>query len=712
MVAEAHVETLVHSGAPAQTSAPPRWQNAGRLRRALVFIGVFGQSIAATCALRSVLPYRGDLWLERAILAVFFVLFSWISSGFWVALFGFVIRRLGGDRFSPSTWLAETSRSLPLARTALLVPIFHEDVERTFAGIRSTWRDLQRSGGADSFELFILSDSRNPQHWLREREAWHALRVELGMPPIHYRRRGVNLNRKTGNIGDFLRRWGRSFRYAIVMDADSVMSGETLVRLVRLMEASPRTGILQTRPRLINAASPHARVQQFSSSLYGPLFTDGLAALQLGDASFWGHNGIIRVDAFMKHCGLRRLRGHGFLSGSVLSHDFVEAAYMRKAGYEVWLDPELGGSYEEPPPTLDDELARDRRWAHGNLQHLWFLFRRGFAFAHRLAFINGIMSYLSAALWFTYLVLLTVELARFTLFPIEYFPEPHNPFPVWPQWHPQWAIRLAASTVFLLFTPKLLALIDLALDRARTRAMGGLPRVFLGVLIESLISVLLAPVRMISHTLSVLITLFNVEVRWAGQNRTQESGWRQALVKHLPGALLAVAWSAFAYWLRPSFMLWALPVAIPLLLAGPVSVWLGRFRTGRRWREWGVLNTPEEQEAPVVVAELNAAPAVPHTAVDAFTDAVLHPRRNRLHVALARRRGNTAPRRARRAELVERCLTQGPQVLTRADQVWLLEDGEALATLHRKAWLCEAGSPWAPLLSALCQGPSESRDRA
>lgn len=703
------METVAHAGASTQTRAPSRWQNAGTRRRLLVAIGVFSQSTAATWALLRVLPYRGDTWLERSILAVFFVLFSWISSGFWVALFGFFIRRRGGDRFSPGTRLAVSSQALSLARTAIVVPIFHEDVERTFAGLRSTWRDLQRSGGADAFELFILSDSRNPEHWLREREAWHALRVELGMPPIHYRRRSVNLNRKTGNIGDFLRRWGRRFRYAIVMDADSVLSGQTLVQMVKLMEASPRMGILQTRPRLINAASPHARVQQFSSSLYGPLFTDGLAALQLGDASFWGHNGIIRVDAFMKHCGLRRLRGHGFLSGSVLSHDFVEAAYMRKAGYEVWLDPQLGGSYEEPPPSLDDELARDRRWAHGNLQHLWFLFRRGFAFAHRLAFINGIMSYLSAALWFTYLVLLTVELAHFTLFPIEYFPKPHNPYPVWPQWHPQWAIRLALSTVFLLFMPKLLALIDLALDRARTKEMGGLPRVVLGVLIESLVSVLLAPVRMISHTVSVSITLFNVEVRWAGQNRTQESGWRKALRQHLPGALLAVAWSAFAFWLRPSFMLWALPVAIPLLLAGPVSVWLGRFRTGRRWRELGLLNTPEERDPPVVVAELNAAPAVAHTRVDAFTEAVLHPRKNRLHVALARHRGNTAARRARRQALVERCLSQGPQVLTRADQVWLLEDGEGLSTLHRKAWLCEAGSPWAPLLNALCQGPGRDQ---
>lgn len=678
------------------------WRRTGMLRRWAVALAVIVQTGAASLVLLEVLPWHGRTGLELAIVAVFALLFTWISSGFWIALCGFVVRRLGGDSLSPLARLGAEARSSQKFRTAILVPIFHEPVDRTFAGLRATWRDLQRAGAAEGFELFILSDSRDPEHWLREREAWEALRAEFPGAPLHYRRRTLNLNRKTGNLSDFFRRWGRRFRYAIVLDADSVMSGDTLAKLVRLMEASPRTGILQTRPRLINAASPHSRVQQFSSALYGPLFTEGLAALQLGEASFWGHNGIIRVEAFMAHCGLRRLRGPGFLEGSVLSHDFVEAAYMRRAGYEVWLEPSLGGSYEEPPPTLMDELSRDQRWAHGNLQHLAFLFRRHFSFTHRLAFANGIMSYLSAALWFVYLMLLTAELARFTLFPIDYFPEPGNPFPVWPRWRPEWAVRLMVSTLFLLFAPKLLALIDLLLDPARRRAMGGFLRVALGVIIESLVSVLLAPVRMVSHTWSVLTTLLNLEVRWAGQNRTQEYGWREALRHHLPGTLFAIAWGAFAFWLDPSFLYWALPVAVPLLLAGPVSVWLGRFRAGRRWRELGLLNTPEEQSPPPVVLELQSAAEEAQGGLSAFTSAVLHPKKNQLHVALARRRGETASRRARREELVQRCAEQGPDALTLKEKVWILEDALGLKTLHQRAWLSDADSPWARLIEGLC----------
>jgi len=672
----------------------------------VVGIAILLQTLGASYALLAVLPYQGSTLLEQAILGVFAVLFAWISAGFWIGLLGFLVRLTGGDRLRPSTRYARVLNDTPLAPTAIVYPIYHEDVARTLAGVRSTLLDIVRTGRGDAFEFFVLSDSRDPEVWLREREACDRLRSDFGgQARIHYRRRRINLNRKTGNIADFLRRWGRHFRYMVVMDADSVMQGQTLVQMVRLMEVAPQIGILQTSPAIINAASAHARLQQFGNRLYGPLFTEGLAALQLGEAVFWGHNAIIRVDAFMRHCGLRRLRGWGFMTGSVLSHDFVEATYIRRAGYEVWLDPGLGGSYEEAPPTLVDELQRDRRWAHGNLQHLYFMFRRGVAFAHRLAFANGIMAYLASALWFTYLALITVELARFTLWPIEYFTEPYSPFPVWPQWQPQWALRLVLSTLFLLFAPKLLALIDVAMDPARRLAMGGVGRVALGVLLESLTAVLLAPIRMLSHTRYVVVTLFNLKVRWAGQNRTQEIGWRDALLHHLPGGLLALAWSAFAFWLQPMFFYWSLPVALPLIFAAPISVWLSRFSIGRRWRNAGLLVTPEEAAPPPVVAGLASADVSnAGCELSAFENAVLHPQKNRLHVALAQTRRDTPARRQRRHELLERCLAAGPDDLTQSEKVWLIEDAPGFSELHRRAWRCPADSTWAPRIERLCQG--------
>jgi membrane glycosyltransferase len=268
------------------------WHTAALWRRGLMGFLVLVQTFAATYAMVGVLPYHGANSLEATILAVFALLFAWISVGFWMAVYGFMARRMGGDTYAPSARFAgATAADGELARTAIVFPIYHEEVERAFAGVRSTYTDLKRTGASDHFELFVLSDSRDPDIWLQEQEAWYRVCDALDAHGrIHYRRRVVNLNRKTGNLGDFLRRWGRRFRYMVVMDADSLMSGETMVRMVRLMEAAPEIGILQTSPSIVNAASAHARIQQFANRLYGPLFTTGLAAVQLGDAVYWGHN--------------------------------------------------------------------------------------------------------------------------------------------------------------------------------------------------------------------------------------------------------------------------------------------------------------------------------------------------------------------------------------------------------------------------------------
>lgn len=705
------METSVgQDGLAAALSAAPSegygsWRRTALWRRGLMVALILLQTLGAGYAMLGVLPYHGSTALEIALLVLFATLFAWISAGFWMAVYGFVVHRLGGD---PAGLMARIERAGGLCRsfapTAILFPIYHEDVERTFAGLRSTYRDLERTGELSWFEFFVLSDSRDADVWLAEQEAWLRLCDELSAHGrIHYRRRIVNLNRKTGNVGDFLRRWGRRFRYMVVMDADSLMQGQTLVRMVRMMESAPQVGILQTSPGIVNATSAYARVQQFANRLYGPLFTEGLAAVQLGDATFWGHNAIIRVEAFRRHCGLRRLRGWGFLKGEVLSHDFVEAAQMGRGGYEVWLEPRLEGSFEESPPTPVDELLRDRRWAHGNLQHVRFLFRRRLRFAHRLAFANGIMSYVASPLWFLFLVLTTVEVARLTLLPVEYFPDPYQLYPLWPEWRPRWAIGLASGTAFLLFVPKLLALVDVLLDSRRRRAMGGAAAVFAGVLVEIPVSVLLAPIRMLAHTRFIFETLANLQVRWAGQNRTQEIGWRDAFGRHAPGSLLALAWAAFAFWLKPLFFYWSLPVALPLVLAAPVSVLLSRFQNGAALRKRGLLVTPEESSSPPVVAELAAADVPQPSVLTPFEAAVLDPRRNRLHARLARVRGETVGRRRQRDELLHRCLSEGVQSLSAREKSWLAQDAAALLTLHRQAWNGQAGPAWTDAVRRLCR---------
>lgn len=675
------------------------WRRAAWIRRALLTLLVLSQSVIASIYMTAVLPYHGGTYVELGIITLFFVLFAWISVGFWMGVFGFVIRCFGGDRLSllRRHTSAELNERL-LSRTAVVMPIYHEPIHRTFSGIRAMYRSLEQTGQIDHFDFFILSDSRDPDVWLAEQAAWHQLCQELGAGGrLFYRRRTLNQHYKSGNIADFLRRWGCGYEYMIVLDADSLMGGSTLVKMVQLMQAEPQTGILQTNATLVNARSMFARVQQFANQMYGPLFTTGLASLQLGEAVYWGHNAIIRTRAFMQHCSLKRLCGPGLFSGSILSHDFVEAALMGRAGYEVWLEPDLLQSHEESPPTLVDDLQRDKRWAKGNLQHLWvMLFEPRLRPAHRMAFLHGIMSYLASPLWLAFLILTTIEAARLVLVPINYFPEPHSLFPLWPEWNPEWAIGLAGSTLFLLFLPKLLAVID-AIRCRRVNHHGGFLRLLPSVIGEILVSSLLAPIRMLAHSRYVLESLLNVTLRWAGQNRTDETRWSAAILHQLPGTLIAGGWATFAFWLDQMFFYWSLPVAGPLVFAAPTSVFLSRVGPGECLKRWRFFQVQEERYGSPLLDDLNtkSCPLLDTRTgpSSAAVQAILDPVLNRVHQAMGH-----AHRGGKKQEMIlalrRRCFHLGPEALTQKELSYLARDRASLQWLHDQAWRASPESYW------------------
>lgn len=681
------------------------WRTVATVRRFLMTVFVMGHTLVACYFLLWVLPYHGGTAVELGLLALFALLYMWIAVGFWTAVLGFVLRLAGGDRYSLlKRHAGENLDATPLARTAIIMPVYHEPVHWTLSGLKAVYQDLERTGHLDQFEFHILSDSRDPNVWLEEQATWYRLCQELGAEGrLFYRRRRVNLNFKSGNVADFLRRWGRRYRYMVVLDADSLLSAGTIVRMVQLMERDPNVGILQTAPSVINAESLFARVQQFSNRLYSTLFATGLAAIQMGDAAFWGHNAIIRIRPFMEHCGLRKLRGFGLFRGPIMSHDFVEAAYMGRAGYEVWLEPGLGNSYEESPPTLSDELSRDNRWSRGNLQHLWILlFGRRLRLAHRMALLNGVMAYMASPLWLAFLILTTVEAVEMTVASINYFPDGHQGlFPLWPEWRPEWALGLALTTLSLLFIPKFLAILD-AVIHGTARQFGGVWRLFISVLVEIVVSVLLAPVRMIAHSRAVIAALLNVSLTWAGQNRTQETSWRDAFLTQFPGMVVAAGWSAFAWSLDPMFFLWSLPVAIPLVLAAPTSVLLSKVSAGQALRKWGMLLIPEERESVQVLDDARAARRDSRNAsmLTAVEEAVVRPRLNRLHQALARN-----VRLSRRAELlaplVARCGSEGPDTLSRSELSQLFRDRQSLAELHQLAWQAPLDSFWGRRIAML-----------
>jgi membrane glycosyltransferase len=668
------------------------WTRAAFRRRLLLATLVLLPTIVASGFMVNVLPRAGSTTLEVAIVVVFGVLFGWISIGFWAALMGFYCL-VRGDRFAitraPGT-STDAGGDAAAAPTAIVMPICNEPVDRVFAGLRAIETSLAAIGAAERFHFFVLSDSADPATIIREEEAWAEWARDVdGFDRIFYRRRRVRLRRKSGNVADFCRRWGARYPYMVMLDADSVMRGATVVRMVELMQQHPDVGIIQTVPIAVQRRSLFARVQQFSSRVYGPMFSAGLYFWQLGDGQYWGHNAIIRTAPFREHCALPRLPGKPPLGGEILSHDFVEAALMGRAGWTTWLAYDLEGSYEEVPSTLLEEMSRDRRWCQGNLQHLRLIFTEGLFGAHRTLFLNGALAYVSALLWATFLLLSTWEAVANVFFEPDYFPSGPSLFPEWPVWRPNWAISLLAVTGMILFVPKILSVLLITVH-GQARAFGGVLWLLASVILDVLLSSLLAPIRMAFHSRFVFTNLIGRTVTWRSQTREDaETSWADAVRAHGFDTIFASAWGVALYMLNPDYFWWILPIIGALVLAIPVSVMASRVTSGTRARELGLFLTPEEQDPPPEMRAVAARLAAlsPAREPDAFLEAAVDPYVNALHRALLRPARTLGPSiRAAHTALVDEALRKGPAAVTAEERRALLRHPDLVAELHRRVW--------------------------
>ena len=557
---------------------------------------------AATNVFASVLATDRLSYLDVAILGMFFVSFAWISSAFWTALAGFVaLCRGGGAGLEPPA--GELSGA---SRTALVMPIYHEDPGQVGIRIAATYRSLADTGQLAHFDVFILSDSRDPALVREEQALWARLCTELNAGGrLFYRNRPENRGRKAGNIADFCRRWGGLYRYFVVLDADSVMSGATLVRLVQLMEANPDAGLIQTVPRPVGGATPLARILQFSAGLYGPLLAAGLNYWFQDEGNYWGHNAIIRTDAFMANAGLPTLPGAPPFGGEILSHDFVEAAFLRRAGWSVWLVPELGGSYEQLPPTLSDFVSRDRRWCQGNLQHLRLLTLKGLRGASRAHLLTGAMAYLASPLWLTLLVLTSLAAARAALVPWDYFTDATSFGPAWPIAKRAELLGLFAATLCILMLPRFLALLHAVGVPARRRAFGGALSLTCSVFAELVFSILLAPILMVQHTRVVFATIMGWRASWNGQQRGGSAeDWGSALLRYGGCTVFGALWGCAVYLTAPDLLPWFSPVLAGLLLAVPLVALSSRAQLGLAALRRGWFLIPEEVAPPEELAWL------------------------------------------------------------------------------------------------------------
>ncbi len=587
---------LGRGGAGAVDSGQARepWQSAAVRRRRIFAVLTLLSTGAASWLFAGAQPEYGNAWLEYGQLALFAILSTWLVTGFITALMGFHVS-LRGDRHALSAVQVRQHPMNPHARTAIIMPICNEDVATVFAGLRATCESLAGTGHGGAFDVFVLSDTADPRTAAAELSAWEDLRAVLAADApspsieIYYRRRQRRTHRKAGNVADFCRRWGSDYRYMIVLDADSVMSGDCIVSLVKLMEAHPRAGIIQTATQAVGHATLHARAQQFASRVTGRLFTLGMQFWQLGESHYWGHNAIVRVQPFMRHCALAPVRGRGGLAGPILSHDFVEAALMRRAGYQVWLVSDLTGSYEQQPPDLLSELQRDRRWCQGNLQNSRLIAEPGMHRVHRAMFAIGAMSYLSAPLWLAFLTLgTTLWLSGAAAVP---------------DWQalPAELRGLWAWTLCLLFMPRLLGLAAVFLQRGQ-QGYGGSAALLGSAAAETVLAVLQSPVRMLAHSLFVLVALTGIGLDWKSPPR-QAAGvtWREAGARLSPMTIVIGLNALGIAAVRPDALIWLAPVALPLLLAVPLAVLTSDVRLGGWMRDRNVLRIPEESRSPAVL---------------------------------------------------------------------------------------------------------------
>ncbi|MHC2086715.1 glucans biosynthesis glucosyltransferase MdoH [Methylobacterium sp. CM6244] len=548
---------------------------------------------------------RPDGILGWAVLVLFGLVMTWQSFVAWQYVYGLVAAGLGDAAKSAIEIRSATvpATASGLSRTAAVVAIHAEDAVAVFAALRVMARSLQRGGGDGSdIDIFVLSDTRDgaiaavEEHEFARIEAWARLNGP-GLPRVRYRRRQDNAGRKAGNIAEFCKSYGSEYDFMIVLDADSLMTGATMRRLARLMEEAPKVGLIQTVSYATGRDTLFARIQQFAVRLYAPLSIRCLETWQGADGSYWGHNAILRVAAFADNAELPVLPGKAPLGGEILCHDIVEGALLRRAGWEVRLLPEMGGTWEEMPTNLVDLLGRERRWCQGNMQHLLITTLPGLRAASRWHLMVGILSYLACPLWVLFLATASIQAAVTGDLGLLAYGLTGTGIA---------AHALAALVVAVLALPKLLSLGHVLASSTRRAAFGGTASLLKSAVLEQIVWVLLWPIMTVFAAGAVATTFIGRVVRWDSQARDdRQVPWSEAIRLQVDalvaGALLT---GLLAYAGDPWLALWMGPVALALLTSPAFSVLTSRADLGRASQKNGLFLSIDDTDRAAELLDL------------------------------------------------------------------------------------------------------------
>ena len=543
--------------------------------RAAVFFGAVLLTAAFAHELYGVLSFVRLTPIQCLFLILSTVSFGWIALGSLSAATGF-LPLFAGDK-ADNIELVQ-AQTVPSARTALLVPVYNEDPSSIAGTIEAMSEELEALGSAGAFDIFVLSDTREATAGAREEAVYGRLKDAIAARmPLYYRRRRDNTERKAGNIKDWVERFGAGYPHFLILDADSIMSGDTLVRLSLTMQATASAGLIQTVPRLTGGTTLLQRLQQFACNTYGPAVACGIAFWHRDQGNYWGHNAIIRTEAFAAAAGLPTLPGAPPFGGHIMSHDFVEAVLLQRAGWGVHMAPSLEGSFEGVPPALIETVTRDRRWAQGNLQHLAILAAPGLTAMGRVHLGMGAFAYLVSLVWAASLLVGLVLLLQGQQLIPSYFEDSKTLFPVWPVIDPGAALRLFMATMAVVLLPKGLGLI---LELQRTygqRQYSGMLRATAAVGVETIASMLIAPILMMTQTVAVVEILLGRDSGWKAQRRSDSSiPLMEAMRYHVSHMAVGAALAVLCWSTTPELAIWMSPVILGLLLSGLVNWYTAR----------------------------------------------------------------------------------------------------------------------------------------
>ena len=568
-------------------------------RRAL-FAGLFAVSMVALIALAAVaLSPGGFSALDIVLIILFAITLPWMVAGFWNALIGFLILRFSTDPVATVIPQAASIRGDEpiVASTAILLCIRNELPERMIRNLRPLLDGLERSGFVDRFHLYILSDTSDPKIATVEEEQFAELaNVWAGRVAMTYRRRAVNTGFKAGNIRDFCEQWGSKHEFAVSLDADSFMTAEATLLLVRIMQADPELGILQGLVVGLPSTSAFARVFQFGMRLGMRSYTIGSAWWQGDCGPYWGHNAAFRLRPFIAHCELPVLSRGGSESRHILSHDQIEAALMRAAGYSVRVLPDDELGWEENPPTLLEFIRRDLRWCQGNMQYWGFLTMPGLKPVSRYQLGLAILMFIGSPAWIGMLVLGTLALARVDT-PADFM-------------RADAGIALFVCVLVMWFSPKIASAIDILLRPKLQHEFGGTARFVANFLVEAVYSVLLCPIVWFGHTIFLSGLMLGRDIGWIGQTREDHAvPFTQAARSLWPHTLLGCATLGILATTQPLALPYALFLAGGPALSIPFAMMTAWPSVGRLFARVGIGRLPEETNVPAGLDAL-ALPAL------------------------------------------------------------------------------------------------------